>query len=333
MKTLKLDQQKRQHRERAQPLHRQRLGLLEKHQDYVKRARDFHSKEDRLQRLREKAAGRNKDEFYFGMIRSRTNKGVHIQSRGNEGGLDQELVKVLKTQDAGYIRTLRAIEQKKVDRLQQQIDTLISVQTSGDGGDDMDLDDWDAFNLPPTASTSSSGRTHIVFTNDLEAARSADPSQILSRHKKEKERTSSAHEEDESTFDGSSERRKPSKRRRKSKNKSGDVDPEQLAAEEQEREEAASAHRASLTTELTARQGRLAQLSRALRELEMQRLLMGKGAKKALVPKKGKKEPEIGTVEEWKEQDERKGKGTPEALDEGVGTGARVWKWKAQRKR
>ena len=68
----KLDLQKRQHRERAQPLKRQRLGLLEKHADYVKRARDFHSKEDRIQKLREKAAGRNKDEFYFGMIKSRT---------------------------------------------------------------------------------------------------------------------------------------------------------------------------------------------------------------------------------------------------------------------
>lgn len=60
------------HSERAQPLKRQRLGLLEKHADYVKRARDFHSKEDRIKKLREKAAGRNKDEFYFGMIRSRT---------------------------------------------------------------------------------------------------------------------------------------------------------------------------------------------------------------------------------------------------------------------
>ena len=68
----KLDLQKRQHRERSQPLKRQKLGLLEKHADYVKRARDFHSKEDRIKKLREKASGRNKDEFYFGMIKSKT---------------------------------------------------------------------------------------------------------------------------------------------------------------------------------------------------------------------------------------------------------------------
>jgi hypothetical protein len=31
-------------------------------------------------------------------------KGIHVQSRGNEA-LPMELVKLLKTQDAGYIRT------------------------------------------------------------------------------------------------------------------------------------------------------------------------------------------------------------------------------------
>ena len=72
----RLDQQKRQHRERGQLKGRERLGLLEKHKDYVKRAKDYHSKEDRIKKLHEKAAGRNKDEFYFGMIRSRTEVGA-----------------------------------------------------------------------------------------------------------------------------------------------------------------------------------------------------------------------------------------------------------------
>ena len=69
---LKLNEQKKQHRERGAPAARAKLGLLEKHKDYVKRAKDFHAKEDRIKRLREKAALRNKDEFYFGMISSRT---------------------------------------------------------------------------------------------------------------------------------------------------------------------------------------------------------------------------------------------------------------------
>jgi U3 small nucleolar RNA-associated protein 11 len=63
---------RRNHKERSQLAHRSRLGILEKHKDYVKRAKDFHSKQDRIKRLKEKAAERNKDEFYFAMVRSKT---------------------------------------------------------------------------------------------------------------------------------------------------------------------------------------------------------------------------------------------------------------------
>lgn len=111
MANAKLDVQKRQHRERGQLQRRSRLGLLEKHKDYVKRARDYHSKQDRLKRLQEKAAARNKDEFYFGMVRARTQGGVHVQSRGNRA-LDTDLVRLLKTQDAGYIKMQRSIEEQ-----------------------------------------------------------------------------------------------------------------------------------------------------------------------------------------------------------------------------
>ena len=61
----------REHRERAQPAARAKLGLLEKHKDYVLRARDFHRKQDALKALRIRAANRNPDEFHFGMIKSR----------------------------------------------------------------------------------------------------------------------------------------------------------------------------------------------------------------------------------------------------------------------
>ena len=63
---------RRNHKERSQLAHRAKLGLLEKHADYVKRARDYHSKQDRLTRLKQKAAERNKDEFYFSMSREKT---------------------------------------------------------------------------------------------------------------------------------------------------------------------------------------------------------------------------------------------------------------------
>ena len=70
--------QGRHHKERPQPLARKRFGLLEKHSDYVKRARDFHHKQDRLKALRIRAQYKNPDEFYFGMINSRIiKKGQH----------------------------------------------------------------------------------------------------------------------------------------------------------------------------------------------------------------------------------------------------------------
>lgn len=63
---------RRNHKERSQLVGRQRLGLLEKHKDYVLRARDYASKKQRIKRLQEKVAERNKDEYYFGMNASKT---------------------------------------------------------------------------------------------------------------------------------------------------------------------------------------------------------------------------------------------------------------------
>ncbi|KIK30314.1 hypothetical protein PISMIDRAFT_58857, partial [Pisolithus microcarpus 441] len=97
----------RSHKERGQLAHRARFGLLEKHKDYVLRARDYHAKQERINRLRRKAADRNKDEFYFAMNKERTVEGVHIQERGNKP-MPMDMVKLLKTQDEGYIRTMRA---------------------------------------------------------------------------------------------------------------------------------------------------------------------------------------------------------------------------------
>ena len=78
---LKNSLHRRNHKERSQLAHRQRLGILEKHKDYVLRARDYHSKQDRLKRLAQKAAERNKDEFYYGMNRQRTEVRIRIFSR------------------------------------------------------------------------------------------------------------------------------------------------------------------------------------------------------------------------------------------------------------
>ena len=72
MSSLRNSLHRRNHKERSQLSHRAKYGILEKHKDYVLCAQDFHSKQDRITRLRQKAADRNGDEFYFGMKGERT---------------------------------------------------------------------------------------------------------------------------------------------------------------------------------------------------------------------------------------------------------------------
>lgn len=112
--------QRRNHKERSQPVGRSKLGFLEKHKDYVVRAKDHHEKRDKLKRLSEKAAMRNKDEFYFGMIKSKTQNGVHIHERGTEV-LGNDVVALLKTQDVGYVRAQLQAERKRVQALKTRI--------------------------------------------------------------------------------------------------------------------------------------------------------------------------------------------------------------------
>lgn len=106
---------KKQHRERAQPQARKKWGLLEKKKDYRLRSQDFHRKEAHLALLRSKAQQANKDEFNFKMVKAKTNDGVLVASRGAEV-LNDEQVRLLKTQDAGYLRTLINNEQSKIDK-------------------------------------------------------------------------------------------------------------------------------------------------------------------------------------------------------------------------
>lgn len=113
---------RRTHRERAQPLHRKRKGLLEKHKDYVKRARDYHRKETRLKVMREKASFRNPDEFYFRMVNARTENGVHRGERSLKGkGATAEEDLLLRSQDGNYVGSKLAHEQAVVERLRAEL--------------------------------------------------------------------------------------------------------------------------------------------------------------------------------------------------------------------
>ncbi|EST06657.1 Small-subunit processome, Utp11 [Kalmanozyma brasiliensis GHG001] len=111
---------RRNHKERSQPVGRSKLGLLEKHKDYVLRAKDHHRKAAQIKRLTEKAAMRNKDEFYFGMINSSTKKGVHQHARPGDS-LDNDVVALLRTQDVGYVRRTIVGERKRVRGLVERL--------------------------------------------------------------------------------------------------------------------------------------------------------------------------------------------------------------------
>ncbi|KAI9853113.1 MAG: hypothetical protein M1838_001614 [Thelocarpon superellum] len=119
MSSMRNAVQRRNHRERAQPKEREKWGILEKHKDYSLRAKDYNAKKARLRTLRQKAGERNPDEFYFGMMRSRTSKasGTRIGDRGNTV-LSQDSVRLLKTQDMGYLRTMAMKARKETEKLE-----------------------------------------------------------------------------------------------------------------------------------------------------------------------------------------------------------------------
>ncbi|TYJ05404.1 hypothetical protein E1A91_A12G162100v1 [Gossypium mustelinum] len=116
MSSLRNAINRRAHKERAQPSSRKKFGLLEKHKDYVVRAKVFHKKEETLRKLNEKAIFRNPDEFYFQMIRTRTVDGVHKpESQANKYA--QEELMLMKTQDIGCILQKLQSERKKIEKL------------------------------------------------------------------------------------------------------------------------------------------------------------------------------------------------------------------------
>jgi U3 small nucleolar RNA-associated protein 11 len=134
---------RRSHRERAQPEERKRLGLLEKHKDYSLRAKDYNKKKEQLKSLRQKAADRNEDEFYFGMLSrrgpgstlTRTRKsftGAVDGDRGNKA-MDMETVRLLKTQDVGYLRTVRNVIAKEVKELEERVVLAGGAEQEDDG--------------------------------------------------------------------------------------------------------------------------------------------------------------------------------------------------------
>ncbi|KAF3692195.1 putative U3 small nucleolar RNA-associated protein 11 [Channa argus] len=120
-----LKSRQRNHHERSQPGFRKHLGLLEKKKDYKLRADDYHKKQNTLAALRKKALEKNPDEFYFNMISSQLQDGVHVAKKAkDEVEVTEEQKKVMRTQDIKYIEMKRVAEAKKIERLKGELHLL-----------------------------------------------------------------------------------------------------------------------------------------------------------------------------------------------------------------
>jgi len=319
MSSLRNSLHRRNHKERSQLAHRAKFGILEKHKDYVLRAKDYHSKQERIKTLQRKAANRNKDEFYFGMVNQRTNEGVHVQDRGNVA-MPVDIVKVLKTQDENYVRTMRSANTKKIDQIKSQLSTMADLVHEGGSVDEEELLVLEKSGLLVSRKLKGktrlvSGPRHIVFVEEG----GEDTYEMSSNHAFVPEAASS---DDTSEIDlgWKLEGQQKQKEGKQKSQRQEDIDLPLM-------EEESKKHRQRLVRELSARMERDQQMRYAERELEMQRLLMGKGGKKKL------KGVEVVKGEGNSEKDEDMEDETLPVRKSEKTYKPRVYKWKAERKR
>lgn len=347
MARYKLDIQKRQHRERSQPLHRQRLGLLEKHSDYVKRAKDYNSKKDRLQKLRLKASLKNHDEFYFKMINSQTVDGVHYHLNKANSPLDNDLVKLLKTQDFNYVKTCRAIEENKIRRLKESLGSMVTRVKPDESSPNSDIS-LEVIKLIHQSTSAIDAKNNPDQMGSLESTGDEQPI------KSAKKTIFLDSVEEVKNFHADSPSKKTKSTKTKTRPDLGSVErnqsslvkgkfKEEFSDAEDELTPDPTAHMKKLMTELRSRLNRLRVLQTAERELELKRSLMGKGSKflKFGSDKKSKPKGLInGRDLSWYDKLDRNEmievdleRERLEKLNSGIKTGARVWKWKQERKR
>lgn len=189
---------RRPHKERSQTSGREKWGLLEKHKDYSLRAADYNRKKQKLGVLSQKAKERNPDEFAFGMLRSGP-AGRHVGRKERENGLGNEAVKLLKTQDAGYLRTVTGRTRRELERTREDIELAEVMRRRRDWAGqregkvlfDQDGEEVVIKKRRVTATTSSSSSNDIVEQLDRHSADEAPTSQVPH----DSERTTSTSEE------------------------------------------------------------------------------------------------------------------------------------------
>ncbi|EED22249.1 U3 small nucleolar RNA-associated protein Utp11, putative [Talaromyces stipitatus ATCC 10500] len=161
---------RRQHRERGQLEGREKWGILEKHKDYSLRAKDYNLKQQKLQRLREKARDRNPDEFAYGMLSDKNaQQGKHGAREGTS--LSHDTVKLLKTQDAGYLRTIGERIRREMERLEKEVqlqDGMEKVLGSAGNKKRHSSDDEDEEDDEDEMSGNGNKRRKLIFADSRE---------------------------------------------------------------------------------------------------------------------------------------------------------------------
>lgn len=111
--------QRKKYKERGQASNRAHLGLLEKRKDYLLRAKNFHKKQDAIQKLQIKAAFRNPDEFYHKMVNTKRVDGKHRNQDDSPLTREEELQ--VKTNDIDYLTMRKVMEDRKVEKMQSSL--------------------------------------------------------------------------------------------------------------------------------------------------------------------------------------------------------------------
>jgi len=262
------------------------------------------------------------------------------------------MVKVLKTQDENYIRSVRQTGRKKIDKLKAQLTALADLMTPGKVGTDdveeeYDEDDFDEEDVQvlqdagvlPSSSSSRSGKRreserkskHVLFVSNPDEARNYKPpkERLAESSKKKLEEQNANKDEDFDLGWDWTDNKKRAKQARHEDAEDGDklLDMQEVTKD-------ALKYRKELLKELAARLKRDLNLRYAMRELEMQRLMMGKGAARKIRGFEKVDGEDEGDDDDEDALDARKGK--KRKVDVGLEERPyrpRVYKWRAERKK
>ncbi|PLB48299.1 putative U3 small nucleolar RNA-associated protein Utp11 [Aspergillus steynii IBT 23096] len=269
MSSMRNAVQRRQHRERGQIQGREKWGILEKHKDYSLRARDYNAKKAKLKRLEEKVRDRNPDEFAFGMMSSGSSKaGKHgASNRASAAGLSHDAVKLLKTQDAGYLRTVGERVRRQMEKLEQEVRLQDGLQEIfGEKGKDAEReeeDDDDEFGFDFGDEEDTRKPRKMVFADDQMEQRS-----LQSRKLRDEEDDDDDEDDEEDDSFGQLQKRQQKKSRK-------ELEAERQALVEARRMRKTKKRAAEARqNKLNALQKQYADITAASNELDWQRARM-----------------------------------------------------------